>query len=336
MRAGPQLPVIVLTGFLGSGKTTLLNRLLSDPQFRDSAIVVNEFGAIGLDHALIASARENILLLDAGCLCCVLVDSLRETLADLWQRRASGAVPPFSRVLIETSGLADPAPILQTVMRDGVVAPLFSVGGLLCTVDALHGERQLVDHPEAQAQAAMADRLVVTKAELAEPDALEALRSRLQALNPSADLTLAPAGASVAALFAFDRRTLPVPRAAVERHRHDIVSESFAIDHPVSWAGVAAWTGHLRERFGDDLLRTKALLPLAGGGNVLVQGVRRVFETQRADEAALPDGHGAAICIGRNLDTAALRRGLTWLDAPEGLSLPADPGFPPWAQARTA
>lgn len=337
MVATSQLPVIVLTGFLGSGKTTLLNRLLADPGFRDSAIVVNEFGSIGLDHALIASARENILLLDAGCLCCVMVDSLRETLADLWQRRASGAVPPFGRVVIETTGLADPAPILRTLMRDGVIAPLFKVAGLVTVVDAVLGEAQLDAYSEAVAQAAMADRLVVTKHESAASESVARLGARLGSLNPSAEVVMAPrSGKPVASLFAIDRRGIFSDKPTVARHSHGIVSESFVVAGPVTWAGISAWTGHLRERWGDDLLRTKALLPLSGGGQVLVQGVQRAFETTRADDAPLPSGQGAAVCIGRNLDSEALRRGLAWLDAPEGLALPPDPGFAPWLQRETA
>lgn len=330
MPASQKTPVFILTGFLGSGKTTLLNRLVGNADFRDSAIIVNEFGAIGLDHRLIATAKENILLLDAGCLCCVMVDSLRETLADLYQRRANGSAPPFTRVLIETSGLADPAPILQTIMKDGVVAPLFSVGGVLTLVDALHGAAQIADHREAREQIAMADRLVLTKTDLA-PDAdLSALRARLGKLNPSADIATAPPkGEPVAGLFAIDRIG-----EAVEAHDHahdeDIGSESFRIPAPVSWAGVSAWTGHLRERFGDDLLRCKALLPLAGGGQVLVQGVRRLFDIARADDIALSDG-GVAICIGRHLDRETLRRGLAWLEAPDGATFPPSREFAPWA-----
>lgn len=331
IKAGRQIPVIIVTGFLGSGKTTLLNRLLGDPEFSDSAVLVNEFGAIGLDHKLIATATENIVLLDAGCLCCVMTDSLRETLADLYQRRANGSVPPFSRVLIETTGLADPAPILQSIMKDGVIAPLFKMAGMMCVVDAENGLGELADHREAREQVAMADRLVVTKA-TAGPDLL----ARLKGLNPTTEIvSCPPVGHAVADLFALDRigslRTTAEGGHDHARHAGNIGSESFRVPTPVSWAGVSAWTGHLRARFGDDLLRCKALLPLAGGGTVLVQGVRRTFEIGRADEVGLPDDKGAVVCIGRGLDREILRQGLAWLEAPEGAALPPTPQFAPWA-----
>ena len=140
MASAEKIPIVVLTGFLGSGKTVLLNALLRQPGFADSAIVVNEFGEVGLDHLLVASAEENIVLLDAGCLCCAVLGSLKETLLDLWHRRAQSQVPPFRRVLVETTGLADPGPIVQSIMRDSVVTHFYRLAGLVCVVDALHGE----------------------------------------------------------------------------------------------------------------------------------------------------------------------------------------------------
>lgn len=194
MASAEQIPIIVLTGFLGSGKTVLLNALLKQPGFADSAIVVNEFGEVGLDHLLVASAEENIVLLDAGCLCCAVLGSLKETLLDLWHRRSQSQVPPFRRVLVETTGLADPGPIVQSIMRDSVVTHFYRLAGLVCVVDALHGAGQLETHSEARAQVACADRLVVTKTDLLDGACPPRLAARLRELNPDADLLVASHG----------------------------------------------------------------------------------------------------------------------------------------------
>ncbi|MCP5328248.1 MAG: GTP-binding protein [Sinobacteraceae bacterium] len=194
MHSTERIPIIVLTGFLGSGKTVLLNALLQQPGFADSAVIVNEFGEIGLDHLLVASAKENIVLLDAGCLCCAVLGSLKETLADLYHRRARTEVPAFKRVLIETTGLADPAPILQSIMRDSLITHSYRLAGLVCLVDALHGEAQLAAHAEAQAQIAYADRIVVTKTDLLGGTCPESLAQRLRELNPGAEQLVASFG----------------------------------------------------------------------------------------------------------------------------------------------
>ncbi len=169
MRAAPdRLPVTLLSGFLGSGKTSLLARLLRDPDLVDTAVIVNEFGEIGLDHLLIAPGSEEVLLLDAGCLCCTMQDSLADTLADLFHRRVRAEVPAFKRVVIETTGLAHPGPILRQLLTDRSITAHYALDGLVTTIDALHGARQLDAHPQALQQAAMADRLVVTKTDLTE------------------------------------------------------------------------------------------------------------------------------------------------------------------------
>ncbi|HWU02050.1 MAG TPA: GTP-binding protein, partial [Novosphingobium sp.] len=179
------LPVHVLTGFLGAGKTTLLNALLRAPGLADTAVIVNEFGEIGLDHLLVGSARDTVVLLDSGCLCCAMEGSLRETLANLYARRAAGDIPKFHRVLIETSGLAEPAPILETLLADPVLAGFYAPGALLCVVDALHGMATLDQSGTARAQAALADTILISKADLAGGLA-PALLTRLTALNHEA------------------------------------------------------------------------------------------------------------------------------------------------------
>ncbi|HEX6957559.1 MAG TPA: GTP-binding protein [Ferrovibrio sp.] len=181
-----RIPVSVITGFLGSGKSTLLNRLLRHPDMGETAIIVNEFGEIGLDHALIASSSEDTVLLSSGCLCCTVRGDLVKTFHDLMSRRDRGEVRPFRRIVIETTGLADPAPVLHTLMTDPAVAERCRLESVIALVDAVNGEATLNNHKEAVKQAAVADRLVLSKVDVADQKAVQQLRHRLQHLNPGA------------------------------------------------------------------------------------------------------------------------------------------------------
>ncbi len=182
------IPVNVLTGFLGSGKTTLLKRLLQSPRLRDTAVLVNEFGEVGLDHHLLEAVQEDTVLLGDGCLCCSMRGDLAGAMRSLYSRRERGEIPPFRRVVIETSGLSDPAPIAYTLLSEPVIRHHFRMGILVATVDAVNASSQLQRHEESVKQVAVADRLVITKTDLADPAATEALRQRLTRLNPSASL----------------------------------------------------------------------------------------------------------------------------------------------------
>ena len=188
------IPVSVLTGFLGSGKTTLLSKLLRHPGMADTAVIINEFGEIGLDHHLVEAADGEPVVMSSGCLCCTVRNDLVDTLRGLYLKRVRGVVPEFRRVVIETTGLADPAPILHTLMEDPVVETYYSLDSVVTTVDAVHGEAQLDAQPESVKQAAVADRLVVTKSDLAEPAAIAKLETRLRRLNPGAPLLKAVQG----------------------------------------------------------------------------------------------------------------------------------------------
>ena len=189
------VPVNVVTGFLGSGKTTLLRRLLASPRLASCAVLVNEFGEVGLDHHLLEPVTGSMVLLDNGCVCCAVRDDLRSALLDLHGRRERGEVPQYDRVVIESSGLADPAPVVHTLTADPVLRHHYRPGAVVTVVDALHGSVQLDRYPESVKQAALADRMVLTKTDLAEPERSLALEARLRAMNPAAPIRRAAAPA---------------------------------------------------------------------------------------------------------------------------------------------
>lgn len=194
-RPPPPLPIGIVTGFLGAGKTTLLNRLLRDPALADSVVIVNEFGEIGLDHLLVETIDENMVLLAAGCLCCTVRGDLVDTLEDLIRKRDNDRITPFRRVIIETTGLADPAPVLNAVLNHPYLGMRYVLDGLVTLVDAVNGAQTLDNHVEAVKQVAVADRIVLTKTDLVtDESSLAALRARLAALNPGAPVLDAAKG----------------------------------------------------------------------------------------------------------------------------------------------
>jgi G3E family GTPase len=186
-------PVTILTGFLGSGKTTLLNRALRDPSMANTAVVINEFGEVGLDHLLAAQSDDTIMVLENGCLCCTVFGDLVTTLNNLFHQREDGAIPRFDHVVIETSGLADPSPLIQAFLSDPTLAGLYRIGAVVATVDAVNGPHTLDEHIESVRQVALADHILITKLDLVEPAkakaAEAALSARLRRLNPAAKIT---------------------------------------------------------------------------------------------------------------------------------------------------
>jgi len=189
-----RLPVSVLTGFLGSGKTTLLKALLRRTGGNRIAVVINEFGEVGIDDLLVREVTENMVVMDGGCVCCTVRGDLVDTLRDLFVRRTKGEIPEFERVVVETTGLADPAPIIHTLMTEPILAARFRLDGVVSTVDAVHGAGQFDAHPESVKQAAVADRVIITKTDVAAPGALAELEERLAVINPAAPRVVAPFG----------------------------------------------------------------------------------------------------------------------------------------------
>ena len=195
------VPMVVLTGFLGSGKTTLLKSVLKDPSMAGTAIIVNEFGDIGLDDALIEAAEEETVLLPSGCVCCAVRDDLVQALKRLFEQAQSGAIPELTRIVLETSGLADPAPIAHTLMSDDDLFRLYALDGIITTVDAELIETQLEEHFEPAKQIALADRILITKTDRVDDDRVTAVKSLVRTLNPSAEITPVDHGQANAPLF---------------------------------------------------------------------------------------------------------------------------------------
>jgi len=300
------IPVTLLTGFLGSGKTTVLNHVLKEPGMAATAVIVNEFGEIGLDHLLVERSSEDVVLLNSGCLCCTVRGDIVDTLTNLFVERVKGKIPNFKRVAIETTGLADPAPILHTLMTDPIVAARYMLDGVVTTVDAVNGAGTLDRQPEAVKQAAVADRLLLTKSDLADSAARQLIEVRLKALNPSAPIVPVALGTVDPALLfnigfydpvtksADVRRWLrdeafesgPGHEHAHEHHhpdlnRHDDRIRAFCTirERPISWAALSAWLDALATMRGDDLLRLKAIVALSDRPDqpVVLHGVQHLF-----------------------------------------------------------
>ena len=297
-------PAFLLTGFLGSGKTTLLNAALRAPGMENTAVVVNELGDIGLDNLIIAQATDNVVLLDAGCLCCANTGALHETLADLVGRRARGEIPLFKRVIIETSGVADPSPLLNVLLGHPLVTSQYTLEAIVCVIDAQHFLASRVKYPELDKQAAVAERIFISKRDLADPAPVIAF---LKELNPEAQYVDAVSdGFSVHA----GNRRLFAPPASLgpirsREHFSGIRAFAFRPPAPVTWAGWSAWSRLVEAEFGDRLIRVKGLLRMEDSGEIaFVQGVQGVFHPpQRFREWPDPDHGNRLVCVTRDLQT---------------------------------
>jgi G3E family GTPase len=316
-----QAPVTILTGFLGAGKTTLLNRLLRHPGMAGAAVLVNEFGEIGLDHILAEAVRDDTLLLPSGCLCCAVGGDLARALRDLIPRNVT-------RVVVETTGLADPAPVVQTLMSDLMLMRHYRLDGIVTVVDAINGLASLDTHEEAVRQAAMADRIVISKTDLA--PATDALRARLAALNPGAPLITAikgevePDEITNCGFYDLDRKTLNVRRwldeaAWGKTGAHDGRIHSFCLtfDEPLHWQGIGTCLEMLIGTRGESLLRVKGILNLVGQERpVVIHGVQHMFHEPEL-LPAWPEGDprtSRIVFITRDLDRATIEEGLLAFD----------------------
>lgn len=280
--ATPSRPVALLTGFLGSGKTTLVRALLVRPGMADTLVVVNEFGAVGIDHELIAAVHDDVVLLRGGCLCCGVRQDLARTLRDLHLRTIRGQMPHFSRVVVEASGLADPGPIVATLATHPLVCDAYALRSITALVDAEHGPAQNAAHPIWGRQVAAADWVLVSKSDLVSASSVAALMRTLGTINPIASLGRSRFGDThPAPLFAVSSRALRIPRLHADgarAHIGGIVSHVLTAQQPLVWSRTQRWLAHLLSESGERLLRLKGIFAIAGQDRpVVVQAVHHSF-----------------------------------------------------------
>ncbi len=294
-----RVPVSVITGFLGSGKTTLLKRLVRHPGMADTALIVNEFGEIGIDHELVDSSFENTVVMDSGCICCSIRGDLVDTIGDLFANVAQGRLPPFSRIVIETTGLADPVPIVHAITGEAVIADRCRLDSVVTTVDAQNGIRQLGAHEEAERQVALADVAVITKTDLVSPDAVQDLARRLDRLNPGLPAhTAAHGDIDPDLLFEGSARAVERIGAAladghhehdehhVHAHSHDpdvnrhggVRAHTIQAAAPLSWERLRLWLETVFSLRGAEILRLKGIVEIEDQDRpVVVQAVGNTF-----------------------------------------------------------
>ena len=350
---GRRIPVVLITGFLGSGKTTLLSRILQHKDMANTAVIVNEFGEIGLDHMLVETPTDDdeMVLLNSGCLCCTIRGDLVDTLKNLLIKRQKGEIPAFERVVVETTGLADPAPILLTILSDELIHLWFVLDSVVTVVDAFNGDGQLDTHFESVKQAAVADRIVLSKTDIADKPRIEGIRKRLEKLNPGAKIQevsygdVDPYRLLNIGIEATDDREADIKEWLREDDFHDECTEhdhdhdhshhdetikSFAIfrDKPIKPDGLKLWLNMLSGFRGPQLLRVKGLLNV-NGEPVVIHAVQHLFH----NPISLPkwptdDRRSRIVFITHDLDRSELERTLEALDLDASPAGKIDPNAP--------
>ncbi len=304
-----RLPVVLLSGFLGSGKTTLVNALLRDPRLAETAVAINEFGQVPLDQLLVGQAADATIVMANGCLCCNLAGDMEDAVMRLFARRQSGELPSFRRLIVEPSGLADPAPIAQAILRNPVMSRALRLAAMITTVDAVFAGAQMARHPEFVRQVALADTVVITKTDLADTQVVSQAARIVGNLNPAAKLLQAVQGRVDAADLvpasfidpdAPDEvlaRTLP---PASNGHDHAAHSSSLSLiaERPLRWRAFDAWLRGVRLSLGENLLRVKGIVDVAeADGPVVVQGVHHVLHAPVALDAWPDDDHRTRLVL---------------------------------------
>ncbi|MFH1804601.1 MAG: GTP-binding protein [Pseudomonadota bacterium] len=349
-----RIATTVITGFLGSGKTTLLNAILSRDGMEKTAVLINEFGDIGLDHLLVQNVSEDVVLLNSGCICCSVRGDLISGLRDLFLRRTRGEIPAFDRVIIETTGLADPAPILHTLMTDPLLTNKFRLDSVVTTVDAMLGTGQLDHHAECVKQAAVSDRILITKSDLADSATLTVLEARLRALNPAAPIYRVVMGDIAqdrlfnAGLYDPETKSMDVRKwlrdeayaahgddshdhdhhhdhdhshhahpSDVNRHDDHIQSFCITFDAPLHWDAFVTWAEIFTQMRGENLLRIKGILNLVGeDAPVAIHAVQHIFHPPATLPSWPDDDHRSKLVfITRDLGPQVIRDSLLHLNA---------------------
>lgn len=337
MTTVPLIPVTVLTGFLGSGKTTVLNHLLRQPGMDGVVAIINEFGEVGLDHLLVETSEERFALLDNGCVCCSVREDLVTLLGELSARETRRDIPPIRRILIETTGLADPVPVLHTLMTAPSIVARYRIDGVVVTVDAVNAVRSLDNHAEAVKQVAVADRILLTKADLVDAESLAAVGRRISLINPTVPVVrvnhgcveaervlesglFAPEARSeqVAGWFATAAKATAAQSHLSSHHEHhvhcqDVSSFSLVVREPIRWAAFSRWLDYVAALKGDELLRFKGLINVADRpqGPVVVHAVQHVLHPPIPMDAwPSEDRSSRLVFIVRDISADAVERTL--------------------------